>query len=297
MCGAAPLPLHALRTVQGLSPRVWGSLQKITVSTDTPGSIPTCVGQPSLRAELRIVPTVYPHVCGAAVQPSQAAHITQGLSPRVWGSPRQEDSGSLQERSIPTCVGQPLRIQHLLIPMEVYPHVCGAANGVTRDPLPNSGLSPRVWGSLLFLPFFFAIQWSIPTCVGQPLVLAFLLRHSMVYPHVCGAAWWLPIFRESRKGLSPRVWGSLILTNNVSWHNGSIPTCVGQPGTPARPDSPPEVYPHVCGAATPARRVFRCVQGLSPRVWGSPVLAYRPATQHRSIPTCVGQPEAQAETT
>ena len=59
-------------------------------------------------------------------------------------------------RSIPTCVGQPLRTGGRRTPAEVYPHVCGAAAG--RDDVfsPGEGLSPRVWGSLINMNYLSA---------------------------------------------------------------------------------------------------------------------------------------------
>ena len=71
-----------------------------------------------------------------------------GLSPRVWGSRREEGAIHILYRSIPTCVGQPREQRGRLQPTEVYPHVCGAA--VRRVYIGHCirGLSPRVWGSL-----------------------------------------------------------------------------------------------------------------------------------------------------
>ena len=50
----------------GLSPRVWGSLQRCAEEWDVNRSIPTCVGQPISAASFLSIEGVYPHVCGAA---------------------------------------------------------------------------------------------------------------------------------------------------------------------------------------------------------------------------------------
>ena len=93
------------------------------------GSIPACVGQP--RGDRVCISTieVYPHVCGAARRTARWSGSEMGLSPRVRGSRQIAALPSLNERSIPTCAGQPFR------------HGLGAGS--------SPGLSPRVRGSQL----------------------------------------------------------------------------------------------------------------------------------------------------
>ena len=71
---------------------------------------------------------------------------------------------------------------------------------------------------------------------------------------------------------------------------GSIPTCVGQPGTLDEFVQFSRVYPHVCGAACYPSGVEKDVSGLSPRVWGSLSGMCIAPSAMGSIPTCVGQP-------
>ena len=134
-------------TCNGLSPRVWGSPAAGAIEAVARRSIPTCVGQPCLSAEEAIAPTVYPHVCGAAILIQTFILESRGLSPRVWGS-RQKFSDSMRiVRSIPTCVGQPLGRSFRRFACTVYPHVCGAALSYAISLASAIGLSPRVWGS------------------------------------------------------------------------------------------------------------------------------------------------------
>ena len=151
----------------------------------------------------------------------------------------------------------------------VYPHVCGAAKSGVVAATVCGGLSPRVWGSRWWGIVDSVGARSIPTCVGQPdTQLMFHLRDE-VYPHVCGAACTSSVVTPSGKGLSPRVWGSLVSTLLDTSPPRSIPTCVGQPGAEYHLWRPAEVYPHVCGAATHWCHHSRRKHGLSPRVWGS----------------------------
>ena len=73
-------------------------------------------------------------------------------------------------------------------------------------------------------------------------------------------------------GLSPRVWGSRVVPFLNTACIRSIPTCVGQPVDAALPEGKTAVYPHVCGAAICCGCGNQSGLGLSPRVWGSPVL-------------------------
>ena len=174
---------------------------------------------------------VYPHVCGAARLHSHTLGNSQGLSPRVWGSPDYAYLLADTQRSIPTCVGQPFGCQHHLYLLKVYPHVCGAAWSATLCLIHRRGLSPRVWGSQRLPHAAVGLFGSIPTCVGQPRWESPLPSQAEVYPHVCGAARCDRQRRRATRGLSPRVWGSLCAVSHQRRYPGSIPTCVGQPTT------------------------------------------------------------------
>ena len=147
-------------------------------------------------------------MCGAARPASMAARASSGLSPRVWGSPVQRFPPPVDHRSIPTCVGQPFRLEQGRRFHRVYPHVCGAAPQAQERYRRVLGLSPRVWGSRTTTICADASHRSIPTCVGQP-HFGHCKSHKIrsiptcvgqpgaatgteevgpVYPHVCGAA-------------------------------------------------------------------------------------------------------------
>ena len=168
VCGAAQAWIHGTGTARGLSPRVWGSLPAHMLLSFLCGSIPTCVGQPNLNIRKGTTRTVYPHVCGAAAGLPLVHGLDDGLSPRVWGSRPGALLWGKSTRSIPTCVGQPLRHPVPGTMDEVYPHVCGAAGCPRRMRTVGMGLSPRVWGSLAILQTRIRVLRSIPTCVGQP---------------------------------------------------------------------------------------------------------------------------------
>ena len=107
-------------------------------------------------------------MCGAATSETSAIGSAYGLSPRVRGSRLIRAADTLGQRSIPTCAGQPQPPRFHALKMWVYPHVCGAAPFMWRMQYMHTGLSPRVRGSRLGMPWRYLILRSIPTCAGQP---------------------------------------------------------------------------------------------------------------------------------
>ena len=114
---------------------------------------------------------------------------------------------------------------------------------------------------------------------------------------MCGAATAPTSPRYISNGLSPRVRGSL---KTGAWTIDiyrSIPTCAGQPEASDQGSHQETVYPHVCGAADSRMMSYNCVMGLSPRVRGSHHCREVVSEKLRSIPTCAGQPLADADLT
>ena len=109
VCGATMDDFQRKVNEAGLSPRVWGNRAHGQGKVLRIRSIPTCVGQPFLLMKLQGLIAVYPHVCGATLVMSGSTTVANGLSPRVWGNHVGNRHRSIEQRSIPTCVGQPLR--------------------------------------------------------------------------------------------------------------------------------------------------------------------------------------------
>ena len=169
--------------------------------------------------------------------------------------------------------------------------MCGATAGASLATLPASGLSPRVWGNLVMMSLSFSQSGPIPTCVGQPGAKRLEQHYQEAYPHVCGATFGMPFRRQGNAGLSPRVWGNLLLLVSLPAQMRPIPTCVGQPLSTPPTRLPMTAYPHVCGATVLSNQHLLKMDGLSPRVWGN-LFAFSTAMNVPGpIPTCVGQPK------
>ena len=193
-------------------------------------------------------------------------------------------------RSIPACAGEPFRPPASPIPGKVYPRVCGGTQ-VAIDILPGTpGLSPRVRGNLRRIAEASGGAGSIPACAGEPHGLKAGGTLDRVYPRVCGGTNDVGNHQPAVGGLSPRVRGNPVGTNEPIPGHRSIPACAGEPVGNCRPACRPWVYPRVCGGTHPPAIVPCKCWGLSPRVRGNPPRQCSPRHRNRSIPACAGEP-------
>ena len=93
---------------------------------------------------------------------------SQGLSPRVRGSPFRANALGADDGSIPACAGEPMSPYLQQTVDAVYPRVCGGAPRDVVDLSPQEGLSPRVRGSLVAAGIAASSGRSIPACAGEP---------------------------------------------------------------------------------------------------------------------------------
>src|SRR5690625_6155813 len=91
-------------------------------------------------------------------------------------------------------------------------------------------------------------------------------------------------------GLSPCVWGHRYACNTFLDKSGSIPMCMGPPGTERRRSSHEGVYPHVYGATQTKPLCRQSLPGLSPCVWGHLAAATSDLTIPGAIPMCMWPP-------
>ena len=213
----------------GLSPRVRGNRLFSRRLASAGGSIPACAGEPKNASGLRSWPRVYPRVCGGTCSPEARRTTTCGLSPRVRGNPAGDADCRNMSWSIPACAGEPTHHFRGLLPIKVYPRVCG---GTVRMPLEDdlpSGLSPRVRGNRATGLRPGQGHRSIPACAGEPILTAALMTTPTVYPRVCGGTILSRTTTTGWLGLSPRVRGNLREGVRSTANVRSIPACAGEP--------------------------------------------------------------------
>ena len=172
----------------------------------------------------------------------------------------------------------------------VYPRGCGEAASGGSHTHADTGLSPRVRGSLAVARINGPEEGSIPAGAGKPgRGLAGSWR-GRVYPRGCGEASYSNCPWYSKTGLSPRVRGSLRHLLPRRTGRGSIPAGAGKPRCPMTPPCSRRVYPRGCGEARNTLLLVVYHSGLSPRVRGSPRRVSGAADRVRSIPAGAGKP-------
>ena len=169
-------------------------------------------------------------------------------------------------------MGPPLILLLFCLEPWVYPHVYGATEDNSDETPPWWGLSPCVWGHPLTTSSNTSAEGSIPMCMGPPSPPGYYSMPLRVYPHVYGATYPSSSGMSSSRGLSPCVWGHLLLPYHLTVKIGSIPMCMGPPNQPELKLMQQWVYPHVYGATCVVLSVCSLFTGLSPCVWGHPVL-------------------------
>jgi len=87
--------------------------------------IPTCMGNSFTRYPHTSISSVHPHVHGELCPSPFLGHIGHGSSPRAWGTPIQDTRFLLEERFIPTCMGNSMFPTPGRKPGTVHPHVHG----------------------------------------------------------------------------------------------------------------------------------------------------------------------------
>ena len=114
------------------------------------------------------------------------------------------------------------------------------------------------------------------------------LRSNTVYPHACGEHSLHPRHCWPECGLSPRMWGTREVAPRHVHTLRFIPTYVGNASAFCNLSSKVPVYPHVCGERARCEPQSNGFCGLSPRMWGTPVIEHCPLEISRFIPTYVG---------
>ena len=113
--------------------------------------IPTYVGNTIFHCKIYARIPVHPHVCGEHNYDKNGNVITDGSSPRMWGTRFADMTGMQADRFIPTYVGNTAARISSFIGSPVHPHVCGEHRCIIELTLHSDGSSPRMWGTLMSL--------------------------------------------------------------------------------------------------------------------------------------------------
>ena len=114
--------------------------------------------------------SVHPHGCGERGHTPSVSHLSDGSSPRLWGTHWQQICPAVDHRFIPTAVGNATGTPSMSALATVQPHGCGERCLREVPGLVQGGSSPRLWGT----PFVWLANLQhdrfIPTAVGNALI-------------------------------------------------------------------------------------------------------------------------------
>ena len=160
----------------------------------------------------------------------------------------------------------------------------------TWQPVPPSGLSPRLRGNRQPGNYRVPGQRSIPALAGEPPGSAQWCASPGVYPRACGGTCRCSRRRYPTTGLSPRLRGNRLLAASDRSALRSIPALAGEPRGPLPAHVVPAVYPRACGGTIAAMPSPVLQPGLSPRLRGNPPVIPGQMWRSGSIPALAGEP-------
>ena len=208
-CGEYLGFLHPADVHAGSSPRVWGIPAGPGGEVLLPRFIPTRVGNTPRAAPACASCAVHPHACGEYRHAGRGHGDPGGSSPRVWGIQVVIGYDVVEDRFIPTRVGNTCRHDAGCGPGPVHPHACGEYWFAISSTRHTSGSSPRVWGILFGKQGDGVGGRFIPTRVGNTPNAEGHATIGPVHPHACGEYSQRADSEATFSGSSPRVWGIL----------------------------------------------------------------------------------------
>ena len=226
-CGEHANETRTTRVAPGSSPRMWGTPTHCAQDREKLRFIPTHVGNTIFVLSLQSSVAVHPHACGEHMSTHQKVMNHHGSSPRMWGTHRLCLLMNKDKRFIPTHVGNTVRYAPHHLPYAVHPHACGEHTRAASSGWTQIGSSPRMWGTLVSLPFGLFFCRFIPTHVGNTFGSPQFPAEPSVHPHACGEHHKVIILENETNGSSPRMWGTLFSRCIISSAGRFIPTHVG----------------------------------------------------------------------
>jgi len=263
MLPAAPAALF------GSSPRMWGTLRKVSDECRSCRFIPTHVGNTYSPNIQSCKLPVHPHACGEHTEVDMFCPFVPGSSPRMWGTHLVAHLGGIQGRFIPTHVGNTRAYTPVIRRAAVHPHACGEHSTLTKEDRVMIGSSPRMWGTQYRRRKTSSSSRFIPTHVGNTIQAFLITKLFPVHPHACGEHSFVLFKPHSLLGSSPRMWGTPMKTMAALECWRFIPTHVGNTSCTEAKKRASTVHPHACGEHY-GRVTANCYPtGSSPRMWGT----------------------------
>ena len=151
-CGELIFTVSECHLIGGSSPRMWGTRHPPPVMRMEHRFIPTHVGNSFIGRRVRHREAVHPHACGE-LDVIRAWNVFKlGSSPRMWGTRYGDDLTVLNNRFIPTHVGNSDLQGRRYNVSPVHPHACGELVGPAAQPRPSVRFIPTHVGNSNVIP-------------------------------------------------------------------------------------------------------------------------------------------------
>ena len=151
----------------GSSPRMWGTRGNNRALNRIARFIPTHVGNTHDYTLDDQTTAVHPHACGEHRSVCGFVLVSNGSSPRMWGTLRRDSLQACVSRFIPTHVGNTAPPKWRTLILAVHPHACGEHKIWFILSRSMSGSSPRMWGTRQKVMGALLSKRFIPTHVGN----------------------------------------------------------------------------------------------------------------------------------
>ncbi len=253
----------------GLSPRVRGNPIELDVALGRRGPIPAGAGEPFDRDYYVLPEGAYPRGCGGTVGGKSVRCQRWGLSPRVRGNLPRLPWRKPSRGPIPAGAGEPASCHQRHAIGRAYPRGCGGTIISGDAGRLEVGLSPRVRGNRWRWSYQTGSSGPIPAGAGEPPAPSFPESPRGAYPRGCGGTSPSRRWRQSWKGLSPRVRGNRRPGPRSYRRTGPIPAGAGEPARRPRSRRSARAYPRGCGGTGELIFWMTLATGLSPRVRGN----------------------------
>ena len=138
-------PRRQLRN--GSSPHAWGTPHRQEAVCEVKRFIPTRMGNTFIYAPYFISAPVHPHTHGEHQFPTRSQTPVSGSSPHAWGTHGHKPDWPLDDRFIPTRMGNTVCRRRRILPTPVHPHTHGEHGIIPRGAVEIDGSSPHAWGT------------------------------------------------------------------------------------------------------------------------------------------------------
>ena len=226
-CGAHTTEFHRHALWLGSSPRVRGSPAEDTFKVSSGGIIPAGAGLTQYDEFPETLSWDHPRGCGAHNPITSRLKPSRGSSPRVRGSPLSQKVLTFAPGIIPAGAGLTMAFVFHRVGNRDHPRGCGAHAQQGRQHHHRAGSSPRVRGSLIACGIVLILAGIIPAGAGLTRATRSAMAASGDHPRGCGAHGVRLMYDMSWPGSSPRVRGSLEITEAEKTRLGIIPAGAG----------------------------------------------------------------------